>query len=691
MALVLQSTGQKQGNPGPVLYQLAANSSVKVFHDVTSGNNSVPGMNGYTAGPGWDPVTGLGSVDANSLVTNWPGSKAGVPAVTLSSNSLSFGNQTVGTASAAQSLTVTNSGGAALNISSVLLTGANYGDFSGTSTCVNVTVSVGQTCTVTITFKPTAAGPRAAAISITDNAANSPQTVQLGGTGVNPAPTVTFSNQEVTKTAPPASGCSTPPAVTSFLTTDGIVYLYFTATVSGSDHITSDWLAPNGDVLTAGDWGSLSGGTYCFTGVSINISNPKPGHFGAWQARVYDNGTQLFAVPFTVSAAGSSPVISPPLQFLSVAPCRIMDTRNPNGTFGGPYLAANAARLIPIPSSGCGVPSSALAYSLNFTVVPRGRLGSLTVWPYGTTQPNVSTVTSPDGSVLANAAIVPAGASGFINASSTDDTDLVVDINGYFVPPSSNTEQFYALPPCRVLDTRNPNGVFGGPAIAGGTFRSFPIPLSGCNVPSNAAAYSFNVTIVPHGPLGYLTAWPAGQSQPLVSTLNSWDGTILANAAIVPAGSAGAVDFFAKDTTDLVVDIDGYFAPPRAGGLNFYTVPPCRVVDTRGGNGSLGGPVVSSGSVRTFPLSQSSCGLPNYPAAQVYSLSTTVIPQGPLPYITMWPAGSAQPFVSTLNAFKGLSIANAAIVPAGASGGGISVFVMNTTNLTIDTTGYFGP
>ena len=230
---------------------------------------------------------------------------------------------------------------------------------------------------------------------------------------------------------------------------------------------------------------------------------------------------------------------------LTVAPCRVMDTRNPNGTFGGPFISGGTSRAIPIPSSACGVPANAMAYSLNFTVVPRtGKLGSLTVWPTGRVQPNVSTLTSPDGSVLADAALVPAGTAGSINAYSTDDAGLVVDINGYFVPPATSTLQFYPLPPCRILDTRNADGTFSGPSLAGGgNGRSFPIPSSSCGAPANAAAYSFNVTVVPQGYLGYLTAWPTGQAQPLVrSTMNSWDGTVIANR-IVPAGSAGAVSF----------------------------------------------------------------------------------------------------------------------------------------------------
>jgi hypothetical protein len=308
------------------------------------------------------------------------------------------------------------------------------------------------------------------------------------------------------------------------------------------------------------------------------------------------------------------------------------------------------------------------------------------VWPAGQPQPAVSTLNSPDGSILANAAIVPAGAGGGISAFASDETDLLIDINGYFIPPAANSLQFYPLTPCRVLDTRNPNGAFGGPAIAAGTSRSFAIASSGCGAPGSAAAYSLNVTVVPHGGLGYLTSWPTGQPQPNVSTLNSLDGTILANAAIVPAGTGGSVDFFASDTTDLVVDINGYFAPPGSGGLNFVPVTPCRVVDTRNASGALGGPIMSANTTRTFPLPSGSCDLPGTAAA--YSLNITVVPPGPLPYLTVWPAGQTQPLVSTLNALKGQVVANAALVPAGTSGS-IDVYASDTTHVIIDANGFF--
>ena len=120
---------------------------------------------------------------------------------------------------------------------------------------------------------------------------------------------------------------------------------------------------------------------------------------------------------------------------------------------------------------------------------------------------------------------------------------------------------FVPVAPCRIADTRNATGAFGGPSLAGGSTRSFPVPSSSCGIPSTAGAYSLNVTVVPAGPLSYLTAWPAGSPQPLVSTLNSWDGSVVANAAIVPAGQGGAISIFVTDPTHLVLDINGYFAP----------------------------------------------------------------------------------------------------------------------------------
>ena len=160
--------------------------------------------------------------------------------------------------------------------------------------------------------------------------------------------------------------------------------------------------------------------------------------------------------------------------------------------------------------------------------------------------------------------------------------------------------QFIPVIPCRIADSRGPGGPFGGPELSAGTIREFDIPQSACGIPPTAAAYSLNVTVVPNASLGYLTIWPTGEPQPYVSTLNS-DGRIKANAAIVPAGANGGVSVFVTDATQVILDIDGYFAPSgTTSSLAFYPVTPCRIADTRNPAGPLGGPFIPGGSGRAF-------------------------------------------------------------------------------------------
>ena len=70
-----------------------------------------------------------------------------------------------------------------------------------------------------------------------------------------------------------------------------------------------------------------------------------------------------------------------------------------------------------------------------------------------------------------------------------------------------------------------------------------------------------NVTVEPDGMLWYLTAWAAGGDRPNVSPLNSWDGSTVGNAAIIPASADGSISVYVTNRTHLVLDINGYFAP----------------------------------------------------------------------------------------------------------------------------------
>jgi hypothetical protein len=112
----------------------------------------------------------------------------------------------------------------------------------------------------------------------------------------------------------------------------------------------------------------------------------------------------------------------------------------------------------------------------------------------------------------------------------------------------------YPQAPCRVLDTRQNNGQpFMGE-------KTVSVEDSACAPPSNAAAYIFNATVVPPGPMLFLSLWPDGELQPTVSTLNAEDGSITSNMAIVPTTN-GSIDAYAAGLTQLILDISGYFAP----------------------------------------------------------------------------------------------------------------------------------
>ena len=197
------------------------------------------------------------------------------------------------------------------------------------------------------------------------------------------------------------------------------------------------------------------------------------------------------------------------------------------------------------------------AYSLNFSVVPHGSLFYMTVWPTGGTRPTVSTLNDIPGQIIANAALVPAGTGGKVSVFPTNDTDLIIDINGYFAPAAPGGLSLYTVPPCRVIDTRH---IGSGQPFSG--LLSPPVDVGGsvCGTPATAQAYVFNTAVVPSGALGYLTLWPDGGTQPLVSTLNALDGSISDNMAIVPSTN-GKVDAFASGLTQLVLDISSYFAP----------------------------------------------------------------------------------------------------------------------------------
>src|SRR5260370_465405 len=137
--------------------------------------------------------SGLGGAATAPDMTEFFGASGPAPVASVSPTSLTFASQTTGTTSAAQTVTLANTGNASLNLTSIAVTGTNSGDSAQTNNCGS-SVAAGANCTISVTFTPAAPGTRSSSVSITDNASGSPESVSLTGTGAAAsAPVVSLS------------------------------------------------------------------------------------------------------------------------------------------------------------------------------------------------------------------------------------------------------------------------------------------------------------------------------------------------------------------------------------------------------------------------------------------------------------------------------------------------------------------
>jgi hypothetical protein len=170
---------------------------------------------------------------SQSAVLSGTGVGAG-PGVTPTPNSLSFAALSLGSASTAQTVMLTNSGIATLHISSVVLSGADVSDFSIASNKCAGAIQVNANCLIGVTFSPVASGMRTASLSITDDAPGSPQSVQLSGTGVAAASAVTLTPSSLSFASTNVGSSSA--AQTVLLTNSGTMTLHISSVVlSGVD------------------------------------------------------------------------------------------------------------------------------------------------------------------------------------------------------------------------------------------------------------------------------------------------------------------------------------------------------------------------------------------------------------------------------------------------------------------------
>ncbi len=243
-------------------------------------------------------------------------------------------------------------------------------------------------------------------------------------------------------------------------------------------------------------------------------------------------------------------------RFTPLTPYRVLDTRTGTGV-GGSTAPLGADRSIDLTVTGVGgVPASGVsAVALNVTVDRPTGSSYLTVWPAGQPRPVASTHNVVAGLTVANLVLAKTGTGGKVSLYNAFGTaHLIADVVGYF---SAAGGRFVPIDPQRVVDTRvglrstratvGPLGVLTVPLVAGG-----PLPASASGVVANLTAVNSTAP-------SYLTAWPAGTTQPLASALNPRVGVPVPNQAYLKLGAGGAVSVFNfTGSTDVLLDVFGY-------------------------------------------------------------------------------------------------------------------------------------
>jgi hypothetical protein len=305
---------------------------------------------------------------------------------------------------------------------------------------------------------------------------------------------------------------------------------------------------------------------------------------------------------------------------------------------------------------------------------------------FGSTPATSFTVVSA-GEITATA---PAGAAGFVDvvvetalgASSPQGTDGFV-----YLTPSA----YHPLQPARIEDTRSGSGLPGSGA-APGTGGLLDVQAAGVGgVPATGAtAVLINLTVTGPTAAGYVVGYPAGVATPLASTVDFTAGVTRANLAVVTLGRGGQFSVYnSAGTTQVVVDVEGWYGPASSGGDLFNPVPPQRVADTRAGSGQ---PYAGQGLGPGQSLTVQVAGMGGIPAtgAQAVVMNLTATDATAASFLTVYPSGSAQPSTSDLNFTAGQTVANQVVVPLGANG---SITVYNSqgaVDFIVDVAGWYG-
>ena len=385
------------------------------------------------------------------------------------------------------------------------------------------------------------------------------------------------------------------------------------------------------------------------------------------------------AARFTVRIGGT---------YVAASPTRILDTRIGRGLSN--RFVSHTPRSFHVAGTA-SVPSNAIAVTGNLTVTGQTSAGYVTLGPTVAATPDFSTINFPRGDDRPNGVTVALAGDGtlaavFVGSTGSSATQLVFDVSGYFLPDFGNAS-YFALPPYRVLDTRNGTGATG--KLTANSLLSFTVGAAG--VPSAAVAVTGNLTITGQSKAGFVALGPELLSPAAFSTINFPARDDRANNVTVQLGAnrtvLGIYVAPAGATTHLIFDVTGYYLP-GPGGAAYFPISPVRTVDTRSGLGLA--KALTSGTIKPFSIA---AFVPTGTVA--VSGNVTVAGQSTGGFVAIAPSLTWPTTTSAINFPVRDDRANGIVVPVDGSLGLSAVFggasSKATTHLIFDLTGYFVP
>ena len=381
-------------------------------------------------------------------------------------------------------------------------------------------------------------------------------------------------------------------------------------------------------------------------------------------------------------------------SYTAVGPARLLETRvgdglsTVDGNFNGIGMRAESSVLELGVSGRAGVPNRAVSVALNVTVTNPIKAGFVTVYPCGT-RPNAAQLNHAAGATLSTSVVAKLSSRGSVCIFTLSDTDLIVDVNGFYPEGTS----FTATAPARVLETRVGDGL----STADGQFNAIGVRAGGSvtqltvggrvSVPASARAVVLSVTATGSTAAGFVTLFPCGGPIPTAATVNFVPGATVTNAAIVQTGPGGTVCFYTNTDIDLIVDVHGY----HPSGAAFASLPPARLLDTRSGAGlstidglHLGGGLRLEDTTTALQV-VGRAGVPRTIGSVVLNVTVTE-PRRP-GFVVVFACGDPRPNAASVNFAAGATVSNMVVAEIGTNGA-VCIYTMTDTHLVADVTSY---